>query len=152
MPPYFKMAPSDLYLKCSNTHRTIPTHSMKCLPVFLVWNGSTGFLAMHSVKNDHKPLQQIKLKNLVEAPALLKTMLSCLQNYDTTIKYHPGMEMLVANAFFCYVSPDAQEISLNIAINLVHITPQKTEFQTVIFDDHSCAHLQMQSLLAGQRT
>ena len=32
-----------------------------------------------------------------------------LQNYEVTIKYHPGKDMLVADAFSHYVSPDAPE-------------------------------------------
>ena len=43
--------------------------------------------------------------------------------------------MLVADALSCYTPLKAPEIPLDIAINHVHITPNKeTEFQTLIQD------------------
>ena len=69
-------------------------------------------------------------------------MLLHLYNYNTTIKYCPGKEMLVADALFHYAPPDAPEIPFNIFINQVHITLQMTEFQLSIINDpllHSLA-------------
>ena len=40
-----------------------------------------------TIESDHKPLEQIMLKNLAEAPACLQRMLLCLQDYDIHIKY-----------------------------------------------------------------
>ena len=42
------------------------------------------------VESDHKPLEQINLKNLADTPACLQRMLLRLQNYDLTIRYIPG--------------------------------------------------------------
>ena len=50
-----------------------------------------------TIESDHKPLEQINLKNLADAPARLQRMLLHLQNYDVKITYRPGREMLVAD-------------------------------------------------------
>ena len=47
-------------------------------------------------------------------------MLLCLQNYDVTIKYCPGKEMLVADAISHYVPPDASEIPLTFHKQCIH--------------------------------
>ena len=47
------------------------------------------------VKSDHKPLEQIKLKNLADAPVCFTENVASPANYDVHIKYHPGKEMLV---------------------------------------------------------
>ena len=60
-------------------------------------------------------------------------MLLCQQNYDITIMYCPIKAMLIVDAFFHYVPPDAPEIPINIAINQVHNTLQKKkEFHVAI--------------------
>ena len=40
-----------------------------------------------TIESNHKPLEQIMLKNLVDALACLQRMLLCLQDYDICIKY-----------------------------------------------------------------
>ena len=40
-----------------------------------------------TIESDHKPLEQIMLKNLADAPAHLQRMLLHLQDYDIHIKY-----------------------------------------------------------------
>ena len=40
-----------------------------------------------TIESDHKPLEQIMLKNLADAPAHLQRMLLCLQDFDIHIKY-----------------------------------------------------------------
>ena len=63
-------------------------------------------------------------------------MLLQLQNYDVTIMYWPGKEMLVTDAISHYAPLKAPGIHLHITINHVHIIPdKKTEFQTFIQDD-----------------
>ena len=81
------------------------------------------------------PLEQINLKNLADTPAQLQMLLR-LQNYDVTIKYCPGKEMLVADALSRYSPLVGPEVALDIAIHHVHITPEKKlEFQRTIQDD-----------------
>ena len=40
-----------------------------------------------TIESDHKPLEQINIKNLADTPVYLQRMLLQLQNYDVTIKY-----------------------------------------------------------------
>lgn len=51
-----------------------------------------------TVESDHKPLEMIKLKSLGAAPPRLQRFLLRLQNYDVTIRYKPGKDMLLADA------------------------------------------------------
>ena len=51
-----------------------------------------------TIGSDHKPLEQINLKNLPDTLACLQRMLLRLQNYDVTITYKPGKQMILANA------------------------------------------------------
>ena len=86
-----------------------------------------------TIESDHKPLEQIYIKNLADTPVHPQRMLLPLQNYDVNIKYQPGKEMLVADALSHYAPLGAPEIPLDITINHMHITPdRKTEFQTLI--------------------
>ena len=57
-----------------------------------------------------RSLQQISLKNLAD---VTQSMLLRLQNYDFTIKYCPGEELLVADTFSRYSPKDPQDISVN---------------------------------------
>ena len=78
-----------------------------------------------TIKSDHKPLEQMNLKNLTDAPAQLLQILLRLQNYDVTIKYCPGKEMLVADALSRYSHLTGPEVVLDVAIHHIHITPEK---------------------------
>ena len=50
------------------------------------------------VESDHKPLENIFLKNVAQAPPRLQRMLLRIQPYDMTIKYRPGKELALADA------------------------------------------------------
>ena len=71
-----------------------------------------------TIESDHKPLEQINLKNLADTPARLQRMLLCLQNYDVKIIYRPGREMLVADTLSRYAPMPAPEVALDLAIHL----------------------------------
>ena len=89
-----------------------------------------------TIESYHKPLEQINLKNLTDTPAQIQWMLLRLQNYDVTIKYHPGKEMLITDVLSRYSPLIGPEVALDIAIHHVHITPKKKlEFQKTIQDD-----------------
>ena len=51
------------------------------------WFCTYVFGCKFTIESDHKPLEQIMLKNLAEAPACLQQMLLCLHDYDIHIKY-----------------------------------------------------------------
>ena len=51
-----------------------------------------------TVESDHKPLEMIHQKSLASVPPRLQRMLLQLQQYNVTIKYRPGKEMLLADA------------------------------------------------------
>ena len=76
------------------------------------------------VFGDHKSLEQISMKNLVDAPVCLQRMLHRLQDYDF-IKYCPGEEMVVADTLSRYSPEDTPEILLDISINDVYIDVEK---------------------------
>ena len=89
-----------------------------------------------TIESDHKPLEQINLKNLADAPARLQRMLLHLQNYDVKITYRAGREMLVADTLSRYAPIPAPDIALDLAIHHVHITSEKKiAFQQSIKED-----------------
>ena len=49
-------------------------------------------------QTDHKPLEDIHLKHLSDAPPMLQRLLLKLQPYDVDIKYVPGQKVPVADA------------------------------------------------------
>ena len=65
-------------------------------------------------ESDHKPLEVIAMKNLVNAPPCLQRMLLELQRYDVTIKYQPGKEMQLADALSRCPARASQEIKLDM--------------------------------------
>ena len=50
------------------------------------------------VRTNHRPLEQVHKRNLMQAPPRLQRMLLRLQPYDCIIKYLPGREMVTADA------------------------------------------------------
>ena len=88
------------------------------------------------IESDHKSLEQISMKNLADAPVRLQRMLLRLQDYDFTIKYHPGEEIVIADTLSRYSPEDTPEILLNISVNHVYIdTEKKRDYQLAIKDD-----------------
>ena len=88
------------------------------------------------IESDHKSLEQISMKNLADAPLHLQRMLLQLQDYDFTIKYHPGEEMAVADTLSRYSPADTPEILLDISVNHVYINAEKKrDYQLAIQDD-----------------
>ena len=111
-------------------------HKMLVCVFGVEWFHAYVFGHAFTAESNHKPLKQIKLKNLPCAPVCLQGLLLCLQNYDVTIKYQPNKKMLVADSLSHYAPHDTSEILLDIAINHIHITLQrKMEFQASILDD-----------------
>ena len=103
----------------------------------LISNGKYGCEKFHSylygrsfvVKTNHRPLEQIHKKNLMQAPPCLQRMLLRLQPYDCVIKYLPGREMVTADALSRLSALDEFEVSdMNVKVHhLIRITPAKME-------------------------
>ena len=88
------------------------------------------------IESDHKSLEQISMKNLADAPVRLQRMLLRLQDYDFTIKYGPGGEMVVADTLSIYSPEDTLEILLDISVNHVYIDAEKKQdYQLAVKDD-----------------
>ena len=89
-----------------------------------------------TIESDHKSLEQISMKNLADAPVCLQRMLLQLQDYDFTIKYRPGEEMVIADTLSRYSPEDTPEILLDISVNHVYIDAEKKQdYQLAIKDD-----------------
>ena len=89
-----------------------------------------------TIESDHKSLEQISMKNLADAPVRLQRMLLRLQDYDFTIKYRPGEEMVIADTLSRYSPEDTPEILLDISVNHVYIDAEKKQdYQLAIKDD-----------------
>ena len=73
------------------------------------------------VESDHKPLEMISLKNLIAAPVRLQWMLLRLQQYDLTITYRPGKEMLLADALSQLPSKTDTEIQLDLRVDAISL-------------------------------
>ena len=80
------------------------------------------------MESDHKPLEMIQLKNLTAAPPRLQRMLLRIQNYDMTIEYRPGKELLLADGLSRLPNPRSkQEIDLDISVNMVQFSNNKIQ-------------------------
>ena len=77
------------------------------------------------IESDYKSLEQISMKNLADASVHLQRMLLWLQDYDFTIKYHLGEEMVVAHTLLIYSTEDTLEIFLDISVNHIYIDAEK---------------------------
>ena len=73
-------------------------------------------------ESDHKPLEMIAMKNLVNVPPCLQRMLLELQRYDVTIKYRPGKEMQLADALSRCPVRASQEIKLDMRVDYIAFT------------------------------
>ena len=80
-------------------------------------------------ESDHKLLEMIAMKNLINAPPCLQRMLLELQRYDVTIKYRPGAQMQLADALSCYLARASLEIKLDMRVDYIAFTKPWIEKQ-----------------------
>lgn len=87
-----------------------------------------------NVHSDHKPLENIVRKPLLNTPKRLQRMLLRLQRYDIEVKYIPGKSMLLADTLSrAYLPEHASEGSVEMeieSINMVqhiHIAEQRLQ-------------------------
>ena len=113
---------------------------MNCSPVYLVQNNSTPMsLAMPSLLRVTTSLLHRSISIIWQIHQFIyKECCSQVQNYDVTIKYWAWHEeMLVADALSHYAPLKAPDTPIDITINHVHITPNRTNWVsgTLIQDD-----------------
>ena len=130
---------SHLHIQSTHTHRaalcqqwegtTCCIFSAECFRTYV-------FGRHFTIKSDHKSLEQISMKNLADAPVRLQRMLLRLKDYDFTIKYCPGEEMVIADTLSRYSLEDTPEILLDISVNHIYIDAEKKwDYQLAIKDD-----------------
>ena len=56
-----------------------------------------------TIESDHKPVESITRKPLINAPPRLMRMLLRIQKYDFTVKYVPGKDIPIADGFQVYL-------------------------------------------------
>ena len=79
------------------------------------------------IESDHKPLEQIQLKNISQAPPRLQRMLLRIQPYEMRIKYRPGKELLLADTLSRLNPKPGDTIELEKTIHSIRWSDQKTE-------------------------
>ena len=79
-------------------------------------------------QSDHKPLEDIHLKYLSDAPPRLQRLLLKLQPYDIAIKYVPGSQVLVADVLSRVSPRDRTEIK-GLGVTIHEITPDLHHIQ-----------------------
>ena len=74
------------------------------------------------VETDHKLLEMISIKNLIAAPVSLQRMLLQLQQYNMTITYRPGKEVLLADALSHLPSQTDTQIKLDLRVDAISMS------------------------------
>jgi len=73
---------------------------LECLAIVFACRKYDQYIYGHSavtIHSDHKPLEAIFKKSMLEAPKRLQRMLLALQRYDLNVVYKPGREQLIAD-------------------------------------------------------
>ena len=76
---------------------------------------------------DHKPLENIKLKQLSQASPRLQRMLLPIQLYDIDLKYRPGKEMVYADHLSQITLSPGPSVDLEQAIHMAQISVNQLE-------------------------
>ena len=95
-----------------------------------------------TIKSDHKLLESISRKNIADMPAWLQCMMLCLQGYDLTICYCPGMEMVIPDTLSWFSPQSGPDLPLDITIHHAHIMPNCKE----AFEQAFISNPEMQAL------
>ena len=100
--------------------------SVECLHTYLYGRAFT-------IHSDHKPLEVICGKPISAAPPRLQRMLLKIQDYDYTVKYIPGAQMVISDTLSRLPNPTANEaVDLDIRVDaieldLINFSPAKQE-------------------------
>ena len=74
------------------------------------------------VETDHKPLQSIVRKPILQAPPRLQRILLTLQKYDINVKYKPGREMFIADHLSrAYLNEEKEVLVPDLQVNEIHL-------------------------------
>ena len=76
-----------------------------------------------TIESDHKLLESISRKNLADTPAWLQCMMLQLQEYDFTIHYCPGKNVVLPDTLSQFRPHPGPDLPLDIAIHHAHILP-----------------------------
>ena len=79
-------------------------------------------------ESDHKPLEDIHLKHLSDAPPRLQRLLLKIQPYDFSIKFIPGKDIPMADALSRVSQYEKVEIK-GLDVTIHELTPQLTRVQ-----------------------
>ena len=79
-------------------------------------------------QSDHKPLEDIHLKHLSDAPPRLQRLLLKIQPYNFVIKYVPGKDIQMADAL-SRVSPNEKTEIKDLDVTIHALTPQLSRIQ-----------------------
>ena len=79
-------------------------------------------------QSDHKPLEDIYLKYLSDAPPRLQRLLLKLQPYDISVRYVPGSQVSVADVL-SRVSPRGRTEIKELDVTIHEITPGLSHIQ-----------------------
>ena len=85
-------------------------------------------------QTDHKPLEDIHLKHLSDAPPRLQRLLLKLQPYDITIKYVPGQKVPVADAL-SRVSPSGRTEIKGLDVTIHDLTTTLSHVQVEAYTE-----------------
>ena len=103
-------------------------------------------------ESDHKPLEDIHLKHLSDAPPRLQRLLLKIQPYDFSIKYIPGKDIPMADAL-SRVSPYEKVKIKGLDVTIHELTPQLTRVQVQTIQkatqEDSTLQLLIQQILKG---
>ena len=83
--------------KCEQKYAPI---ELECLAIVFACRKFDQYIYGHAevtIHSDHKPLEAIFRKSLLEAPKRLQRMMLAVQRYNVKVEYKPGKEQLVAD-------------------------------------------------------
>ncbi len=107
-----------------------------------------------TIETDHKPLESIAKKNLVNVPPRLTRMLLRIQKYNTTIVYKPGKEISLADALSRITPLNKDEVTgINLTVHELELslnaTPARLKDIRLKIDQDSELHLLRETISNG---
>ena len=77
-----------------------------------------------TLESDHKPLESILKKPLCQAPLRLQKMIMTVQKYSLNVVYHPGKELVLADALSrAFLQDDDDTLEEKFEVNTLSEIP-----------------------------